>query len=151
MESRLHDILMLVSRVQEKRGDIRFMVRQEPAVQREVHAYLDDLQWLAQARLPEPSSLRTAGNKEALMAELQHSRRRRFVPARVFGVAAGFSLFLALCVLNQGLARTLPQPVDRTIGNLFMHEEQVQASPQGFDLSTPAEASLNPARPGFTN
>jgi hypothetical protein len=151
VDSRLHDILMLVSRVQEKRGDIRFMVRQEPAVQREVHAYLDDLQWLAQVRTPEPSSLRTAGNKEALMAELQHSRRRRFVPARVFGVAAGFGLFLAICVMNQGLAPTLAQPVDETIGDLFVHEEQVQASPVGSDLSTPAEASLSPASPGFTN
>jgi hypothetical protein len=127
------------------------MVRQEPAVQREVHAYLDDLQWLAQLRTPEPSSLRTAGNKEALMAELQHSRRRRFVPARLFGIAAGLSLFLAICVMNQGLAPTLPRPVDETIGDLFMHEGQVQASPLGFDLSTPAEASLNTARPGFTN
>jgi hypothetical protein len=151
VESRLHDLLMLVSRVQEKRGDIRFMVRQDPSVQREVHLYLDDLQWLSQSRTPAPSRFRSAAGKEALATQLQRSRRHQFVPARVIGIALSLSLLVTIVLTNQEATKRLPGPVDQAIDGFFHREDQVQASPLSFDLSMPAESSLQEAGTGFTN
>lgn len=145
-------MLMLVSRVQEKRGDIRFMLRQDPAVRREVNAYLDDLQWLSRVRVPAPERRHAAAGKEQLMAQLQRSRRHQFVPARVLGVAAGVSLLFAVVATNQQAANHLPGPIDQAVSGFFHRDDQVQASsPFSADLSTPAEAALDPARSAFTN
>ena len=46
MNSRMKDILVLVSRLDEKRANFRFLLRQDPDVQREVHTYLDDVSWV---------------------------------------------------------------------------------------------------------
>jgi hypothetical protein len=151
VDSRLHDMLMLVSRVQDKRGDIRFMVRQDPAVQREVHAYLDDVQWLTQVRTPAPSRTRSAASKQTLMLQVQRSRRHQLVPARVLGAAVSLSLFAAIVATNQQVTRSLPGPVDQAVGTFFHRKDQAQASPLPFDLSTPAESALDSAGSGFTN
>jgi len=139
---------MLVSRVQEKRGDIRFMLRQDPTVQREVHSYLDDLNWLSQVRAPEPNRRTVASGREALFTALDARRKRRMsAPVRTLSIAASLTTFVALGISIQAARHELPQPVTQVFNGVFYREEHVKAS---IDLSTPSELSLETG-PGFTN
>ncbi len=126
------------------------MVRQDPAVRQEVNAYLDDLQWLSRVKVPAPQRQHTEAGRQQLMAQLHRSRRRQFVPARVLGVAVGVSLLCAVVATNQQATSRLPGPIDQAMSGFFRRDDQIQASPFSADLSTPAEATLDPAGAAFT-
>lgn len=142
---------MLVSRVQEKRGDIRFMVRQDPSARQEVLKYLDDVEWLSHVRIPAPRRIHAATAREELLERLHSSRARAWYPARALGMTAGFGLFLAIIAMNRQMMPNLPQPVDHAIGSILSSQDR-QASPPGtYDLNGPVEVTIEVSGPGFTN
>jgi hypothetical protein len=144
-------MLMLVSRVQEKRGDIRFMLRQDPSVRQEVFQYLDDMEWLNRARVPAPSRAHAGAAKEELLDRLNSSKGRSWYPARALGVSVSLGLFLAIVAMNHQLMPDLPQPVDHAINSVVSSQDRQASPPLTYDLSTPAEVAIEATSPGFTN
>ena len=155
MNSRLVDMLMLVSRVHEKRGDIRFMLRQDPTVRREVHNYLDDLSWLSQLPPLQPHRPHVLAGKEQLLATLkgQAQKQRKCSPVRAFAVSLGVALVLSLVVGTQAAMHNLPAPVEQAINDHVVPGDRpvTPQSPVEIDFSTPAERALVSAGSGLTN
>lgn len=77
MNSRMRDLLVLVSRLDEKRADIRFLLRQDPDVQREVHTYLDDVAWLSGRPVVNPSAEGITAGKAGLTSALRQPVRQK--------------------------------------------------------------------------
>jgi hypothetical protein len=149
VNQRLFDMLMLVSRVQEQRGDIRFLLRQDSAVQQEVHVYLDDITRVSEQALLQLNQAHAAAGKEQLLAMLRSRcrRERRWLPARVLAVTFSVSLLLGLVLGAQAASHSLPAPVEQAIHTyVYPRDSRTPAT----DLSTPAEAALQAAVPVFT-
>lgn len=150
-------MLHLVSRVQDKRGDIRLLLRQDPTVQPEVHRYLDDLTWLSQQGPISTNPDRAAANKARLLSTVrgQETRKRKVSLMRVAGMTASFTALFTLIGSAQFATHNLPQPVDQMLtGFLFASESGTTAPSRttgnNDDVSFPV-TSAEPAGSGFTN
>ena len=146
MNIRLTDVLMLVSRVHERRGDIRFILRQDPSVRREVQKYLDDLSWLTQLPPPQPNRVHMAAGKEQLLATLQGQakKRQRWSPVQMLALGFSMSLVLSLVVFTQAATTdNMPAPIEHAVQQYVPGGHEMPASPSlDLDFTTPAELAL---------
>jgi len=147
MGKRLEDMLLLVSRVQEKRGDLRFVLRQDPAVRREVHVYLDDMAWLqdrpALRVRPGPE---LAGKQQlgaALQGELRRPRRSR--ARKAAGGAVTLALLCSVAFGAQVATAGVPGPA--AVRNLLEGVGQAGRDAAGADRASPAAGASAPRLP----
>lgn len=143
MGKRLDDMLVLVSRVQEKRGDFRFALRQDLAVRPEVHAYMDDLTWLSRRPAMQPTTSSAGVGKSRLIAMLRGQSRPRRTSAtlRVLGASATAFVLLAGVLSMQAATDTLPGPVSQALNGFFEHR---QATAQPLFTSDGSISSVDP-------
>ncbi len=121
-------MLTLVSRVQEKRGDIRFMLRQDPTVQREVHSYLDDLMWLSQRVPLQPNTTHVAAAKSVMLATVTGQvRHRKFSPLRIAGGVVSVTVLFGLIASTQAATHNLPQPVNEMLTGLLFAKQGAES------------------------
>ena len=147
MGTRLDDMLALVSRVQEKRPDVRLMLRQDPDVDREVHQYLDDLLWLSRRSPLQPALAPMSAGRAQLLASLAgQSRRRRALGARLRLLAAATttSLLFATALSTQAATHRLPPPVDEVLSGFF----SARASEPGLRPLVTGDSKAHHSAPG---
>lgn len=141
MGSRIVDMLMLVSRVQDRRGDIRVPLRQDPDVEREVHAYLDDVNWLAQRARITPGSGGIADGKARLLGSLRRQPRRRAWMRRV-RLVAGSAAAATICALAfsvHAVGQVMPGSLSDLMSRV-LDAEQVNAVPTESDSLDAADS-----------
>ena len=147
MNSRLSDLLVLVSRVQEKRGDIRSMLRQDPTARHEVDTYLDGLSWLTQLPPLEPDRRQRAAGKEQLLATLRGEKKRStWRVLRTLSASLSVTLVLGLVFGTQAATHNLPAPVSQAVHDVLSQDDR-QVKALQLDLTTPAETVLQAAAP----
>jgi len=98
MDSKLQDILILASRLEDKGGDLRTLLRDDPASQPHVYRYLNNIDFLR--GWPLPPSMGAGAAKQRLLAQLASprlgSRLQRFPAApHVAGAVVSFILLVA--------------------------------------------------------
>ncbi len=139
MNSRMKDILVLVSRLDEKRANFRFLLRQDPDVQREVHTYLDDVSWLSRRPAVKPSTDVMAAGKASLLSALKQPKRRKrlaLVPHPVVGAIATVGILLSAAMGAQAMTAGVPAPVTDVLTDVL----------NGFGIVlSPKNDQLNPS------
>ena len=140
MNSRMKDILVLVSRLDEKRANFRFLLRQDPDVQREVHTYLDDVSWLSRRPAVKPSTDVMAAGKASLLSALKQPKRRKrlaLVPHPVVGAIATVGILLSAAMGAQAVTAGVPAPVTDVLNGfgIVLSPKNDQLNPSELDGS----------------
>jgi hypothetical protein len=131
-------MLVLVSRLQDRNGDVRHVLRQDPQIRTEVSSYLDDVLWLAQRPPSQPGRVHMAASRNHLLAAVRGGgkRRRRIGPRlRIVGAGATATLLFATAFTAQTATHGVPAPVQQI------------ASTFGFDHVS-AAAAATPSQSG---
>lgn len=121
MNSRMKDLLVLVSRLDEKRADIRFLLRQDPDIQREVHTYLEDVNWLSRRPEVRPSIDGMAAGRAGLISALKQpaSRKRRSLALPpLVGAIATAGVLLSAAMGAQAATTGVPAPVSDVLSSV---------------------------------
>ena len=140
MNSRMKDILVLVSRLDEKRANFRFLLRQDPDVQREVHTYLDDVSWLSRRPAVKPSTDAMAAGKASLLSALKQPKRRKrlaLMPHPVVGAIATVGILLSAAMGAQAVTAGVPAPVTDVLNGfgIVLSPKNDQLNPSELDGS----------------
>ncbi len=146
-DSRLQDALLLVSRLEEQGGDIRFLFRKDPEVHREIYTYLDDLTWLSNRPLIQPEDEPEARTKDTLMSFVRDERSQRqrahgMLP-RVAGAAVTLGLLLGGVLSTQVATGSVPGPVTQAFNDVrnSFSQSQAEASTLHLDGATGSDSA----------
>jgi hypothetical protein len=138
-------MLVLVSRLQDRNGDVRHVLRQDPQIRSEVTSYLDDVLWLAQRPGPEPNGARMAAAREHLLAMVGGKKRRKRLGPRLRIVGAGATaiLLFATAFTAQSATNGVPAPVEDVLQSIGLdHAPAVAATPSITTEALPKQETL---------
>ena len=137
MNSRMKDLLVLISRLEDRRADIRFLLRQDPDVQQEVHTYLDDVSWLSRRPKVTPSSDAVAVGKAGLLSALKQpvaTKRHALALPPLVGAIATAGILLSAAMGAQAATTGVPAPITDALNGVGIFLSPVADEPAASEL-----------------